>query len=88
MSPWEKLSQRIVAAFRDKADRTGVQRPLAASEEHVCARHSVSLRILQEAAEIYGRQHAAPPRWILEHGKVTVFPRPGEWGNHRGPRRG
>ena len=80
MNPREKLSQRIVASFRDWADRTGLQKPLAASADHICAKHGVSLGMLQEASEIYGRQHGAPRRWNLERGKVTVFP--GEKGNH------
>ena len=46
----------------------------------------VSPRFLREASEIYGCRNDAAPRWIMEHGKVTVFPRRGEWGGYRGPR--
>ena len=80
MNPREELSQQIVAAFCDWADRTGFQKPLTTSADHLCAKHGVPLNMLQEASDIYGRQHGAPRRWNLERGKVTVFP--GEWGTH------
>ena len=64
--------------------------PLTASADDICARYNISHRVLQEASEIYGSRtnKRVAPRWILEHGEVAVFPKRGEWGNHRGPRRG
>ena len=63
-SPRERLSRRIVAAFRDWADRTGtgVQRPITASAVRVSDMLGVSPRVLREASEIYGRGPAAPAR--------------------------
>ena len=90
-SPRERLSRQLVARLRAWARFTSPRRdnglsPITVSAVRVSDMLGVSPRFLREASEIYGCRNDAAPRWIMEHGKVTVFPRRGEWGGYRGPR--
>ena len=91
-SPRERLSRRLVARLRAWARYTSPRRengppsPITVSAVRVSDMLGVSVRVLREASEIHACRNDAAPRWTMEHGKVTVFPRRGEWGGYRGPR--